>query len=567
MSINDKNYPKSERPVPDNYKQINRDSETGRLELIDYTGNIIECNIYGSPKKQFFKDATGIISFKERLKKGLIKEVKNNNKSLYIPKTLRFEGSSMFPRPVSLPFVNQIPNPNKLMRQIKKEGRLTENNNANIFSLKKPPKGNLPSFMCHKIGKNNPTERKYLIKLIDKYISDKKKKYKFKVDTIIKSSEVKALNKYKQKLRENMSNSLCNGKKVPSSNQKDILFKYDSIRKAIIKNGLNNSSLKDYNSGKIINFEEYKNLYKIKGVGNENNIFKHPEKIKEYNTFISDKKRQVEIGLNINNDSLEDKNISYIDENIKHKTYYLNPNMNIYSMLKKGNKFKLFKEQSNKNKKENYKSNDEKFKHTVTTEFDRNNDESFRNAFNNGREPPNNKNLYIPTNLYRNYGCMGGASYSLDKFTKTSNTFYKNVNENDIVIEDNGMQNSNKRKYDQDNYSFISDEKNEGYNYDKKFMTGSNFRTVYDIKNYTSKEKTLLKGYVNKTANDGKKKFKVYKNKREDSTLKHYINELELIKKVNKIAVEKAKRINDFRDSVLKKKLAGKKILELNYKK
>ena len=63
------------------------------------------------------------------------------------------------------------------------------------------------------------------------------------------------------------------------------------------------------------------------------------------------------------------------------------------------------------------------------------------------------------------------------------------------------------------------------------------------------------------------KEFKIYKNKKKDSSLKHYINELELIQKVNKIQVEKEKRMNLFRDNLLRKKLEGKKILEHNYKK
>ncbi len=63
------------------------------------------------------------------------------------------------------------------------------------------------------------------------------------------------------------------------------------------------------------------------------------------------------------------------------------------------------------------------------------------------------------------------------------------------------------------------------------------------------------------------KEFKIYKNKKKDSSLKHYINELKLIQKVNKIQVEKEKRINLFRDNLLKKKLEGKKILEQNHKK
>ena len=103
--------------------------------MVDYKGNITECDIYGSPKKKFIKDITGMTSFKERLDKKLIKEFQFNNKSLYIPKIINFEGSSMFPRPLSLPFVSQAQNPNKLINEVKKEGRAITKKNKTIFSL------------------------------------------------------------------------------------------------------------------------------------------------------------------------------------------------------------------------------------------------------------------------------------------------------------------------------------------------------------------------------------------------------------------------------------------------
>ena len=81
------------------------------------------------------------------------------------------------------------------------------------------------------------------------------------------------------------------------------------------------------------------------------------------------------------------------------------------------------------------------------------------------------------------------------------------------------------------------------------------------------KENNLLKGFITPEIRNNLKELKVFKNKKKDSTLKHYIDEMELIQKVNKIAVEKEKRINIFRDNLLKKKLEGKKIFEQNYKK
>ena len=554
-------------PQPENYKQINELYDIGKLELVDYKGNITECDIYGSPKKKFLKDITGITSFKERLDKKLIKEFQFNNKSLYIPKVINFEGSSMFPRPLSLPFVSQAENPNKLINEIKKEGRAITKKNKTIFSLKKPlkDKNTIPSFICQKIGKNFPNERNYLIQLIDNFISEKKKEHKFEADYEEKSSNIKALKNYKKKLNENMTNELYNGKIISPSNQKDIILKYNSIRKAIYNSGLKARSSKNSDVNKIINFDAYKKLYKIKGVGNENNIFKNPNMI---NTFTLQNKN------NSISNNIEDKNLSYSIENIKYKTLFPNKNeinpmmMKTYSLFNKGNKFKLFKnikEEKIKNNNE-YIFNDDKFKKTITTEFDKNNEESLTNTFYfNDKINENYKNklhLYTPKNFFNMNKKLNDniLNNNIEKYNKTANTFYKNIKNNTSRFQEN---NNNTYNLEKDNFSYISEEKKD----DNNFKTGYNFKSIKDLKNRTAKENDLLKGFISPELKNELKHFKIYKNKKKDTTLKHYINELELIKKVNKIAVEKEKRINLFRDNLLKKKIEGKKIFEHNYKK
>ena len=554
-------------PQPENYKQINELYDIGKLELVDYKGNITECDIYGSPKKKFLKDITGITSFKERLDKKLIKEFQFNNKSLYIPKVINFEGSSMFPRPLSLPFVSQAENPNKLINEIKKEGRAITKKNKTIFSLKKPlkDKNTIPSFICQKIGKNFPNERNYLIQLIDNFISEKKKEHKFEADYEEKSSNIKALKNYKKKLNENMTNELYNGKIISPSNQKDLILKYNSIRKAIYNSGLKARSSKNSDVNKIINFDAYKKLYKIKGVGNENNIFKNPNMI---NTFTLQNKN------NSISNNIEDKNLSYSIENIKYKTLFPNKNeinpmmMKTYSLFNKGNKFKLFKnikEEKIKNSNE-YIINDDKFKKTITTEFDKNNEESLTNTFYfNDKINDNYKNklhLYTPKNFFNMNKKLNDniLNNNIEKYNKTANTFYKNIKNNTSRFQEN---NNNTYNLEKDNFSYISEEKKD----DNNFKTGYNFKSIKDLKNRTAKENDLLKGFISPELKNELKHFKIYKNKKKDTTLKHYINELELIKKVNKIAVEKEKRINLFRDNLLKKKIEGKKIFEHNYKK
>ena len=571
-------------PQPENYKQINHIYDIGKLELVDYKGNITECDIYGSPKKKFLNDITGITTYKERLDKGFISEFKyNNNKSLYIPKTLNFEGSSMFPRPLSLPFVSQTENPGKLVNQVKKDGRATVNKNKKLFSLNKPLKDNsiIPSFICHKIGKNYPKERDYLIKLIDDYILEKKEEQKLGIDYMEKSRCIKALNHYKKKLKDNMTNELYNGKLITAPNQKDIMLKYDSIRKAIYNNGLkiyNTSS--NVEGKKIINFEIYKKLYKINTVGNKKSLFKKPNLIN--NNII----------LNKNNsyNNIDRRKLSYSEENVNYKTLYtkkneINTMRKTFSIFRKNNIHNSNKEKMKKKYNSEYLVNDEKFKKTITTEFDKNNDESLTiNTFYINTDKfnlayKNNINLYKPINLFTKNKNLFSTdnTYNIDKYNKTANTFYKTTKSKTSLkrFKQTNSTNSNIISYtekdkekdkDKDNCSYISEETKNENNSINKFKTGFNLISIRDIKKKVSKENTLLKGFVpNEVRNE--KEFKVQKNKKKDTTLKHYIDELELIKKVNKIQVEKEKRMNMFRDNLLRKKIEGKIIFEFNQKK
>lgn len=553
-------------PQPENFKQINELYDIGKLELVDYKGTITECNIYGSPKKRFFTDITGINNFKERLQKGLIKELKYKNKSLYMPKTLNFEGSMMFPRPISLPFVNQTEKADKLVDTVKKEGRIFELKNKKIFSLKKPLKDNniIPSFICHKIGKNNPNDRNKLIKLIDNFITEKKEEHKLESDYIHRAPSIKALKNYKKKLNENMTNDLYNGKIIAPTNQKDIMLKYNSIRKAIYNSGIKNSKkklLQNFDISKIVNYETYKNLYKIKGVGDKNNIFKHPEML---TTFSSE------------NNTLKDVNLTDSNEDINYRTFLPNESQK-NSMNKTHSSYTKikYKLSNNKNKpilKDNneYTIDDDKFKKTITTAFDKNNDESLTNTFYVNNEQVNSiKNLYIPNkfnfNLKNKYNILNS-----EKYNKTTSTFYKNKKQRLSKLKDNDSKDNNSNINtikDKDNYSYTSEDKKDENSMLKKYQLGHNFRTIKDIKKIAEHENDLLKGYVSPEVINDYRPMKFSKIKKKDLRLKHYLNELELIKKVNIIALEKERKINLFKENLLRKKLQGKKILEYNSKK
>ena len=556
-------------PQPENYKQINEMYDIGKLELVDYKGTINECNIYGSPKKRFFTDTTGINNFKERLQKGLIKELKYKNKSLYMPKTQNFEGSMMFPRPISLPFVNQTEKAEKLVNIVKKEGRIFELKNKNIFSLKKPLQDNkiIPSFICHKIGKNYPNDRNKLIRLIDNFISEKKEEHKLESDYIHKAPSIKALRNYKKKLNENMTNDLYNGKLIAPTKQKDIMLKYKAIRKAIYNNGIKNTKkklLQNFDVSKIVNFEIYKNLYKIKGVGNKNNIFKSPEML---TTFSSEY-----------NNTLKDANLTESNEDINYRTFL--PSENQKNSMNKTHssytkiKYKFSNNKNKQNPKDNneYTIDDDKFKKTITTVFDKNNDESLTNTFYVNNEQINsNKNLYLPNKFNFNLKNKN-IILNNEKYNKTTSTFYKNKKQRLSKLKDNDSKENNSnlniiKDKDKDNYSYTSEDKKDENNIIKKYQIGHNFRSIKDIKKLTEHENDLLKGYVSPEVINNYRPMKFSKIIKKDLSLKHYLNELELIKKVNIIALEKEKKINQFKDNLLMKKLQGKKILEYNSKK
>ena len=541
-------------PQPENYKQINEVLENGKLELVDYKGNITECNIFGTPKAKFIKDMTGKMTFKERLEKGLIKQYNYNSKSLYIPKTSNFEGSNMFPRPLSLPFVNQIENPDLLLKSIKKGGKIFEMKNKKLFSLKEPLKhlSIIPSFMCHKIGKNNPKDRNNIIKLIDNFISEKREQHKLDKDYLKKSLDIKALRKFKKKLNENMTNELYNGNKLSTSTQEDLMLKYNSIKNGIYINGIKNMKRANGECDKNINFESYKKIYRIKGVGNEKNIFKHHELLELYK-------------LTENN----------LEENIDNR----NSNENIYSDRKEKSNFiktiSLFNKTKSKVNKDKAKdiikqkselfTEDNYFKKTMTTGIGRNNENSLYNTFykNNGQNKSyckNNINLYFPNKLFfDNKNENNNNIYNIEKYCKTSNSFIKDKKLNlskskEIITNINNLSNTTNKN----NFSYISEDKKDENNLIKKFKNGHNYKLIKQIKIKTENENNLLKGFISPSKE--LKFFKIYKLRKKDSTYKHYLNELELMKKVNIVAFEKEINLN--KNDSLKKKIGKKKNID-----
>ena len=259
-------------PQPKNFKQIEFNEETGKLNLIDYNNDIFECNIYGEKTPKFNLNISGIVNYKKREEKNLIDKQIIKEPNFYLPITKKFEGYFSFPNPLSLPFVNEINDPKYLIEEVKKEERFKNNSKLNkILELKIPSKDNqcLLSYLSSSMSIDDKKIKLHLIQLIDNYMQEKKKENPFIENFIYKNHSMIALRRFKNILKSNLNYNEINGKKI-SIPKKEFKEKYNLMNKIIKKQGIKNKHLQTEN----VNFEVYKDLYSIKNVGEENYIFK-----------------------------------------------------------------------------------------------------------------------------------------------------------------------------------------------------------------------------------------------------------------------------------------------------
>ena len=179
---------------------------------------------------------------------------------------------------------------------------------------------------------------------------------------------------------------------------------------------------------------------------------------------------------------------------------------------------------------------------------------------NNFNEIKNKKHL----NKYFLNKPMDLSSFS-DRKNKTSINFFKS---NNII---NNDKNSNdiseiKDKYNDENISFISDEKLKGKSLINFQNTNNNLKTIKDLEEITNKEKDLLIGF-NTPIEQEKIDIKYSNSHLKERELENYIKDVKLYEIVNKIQIEKERKMNLFKDNLLRKKLEGKKIFEKNFRK
>ena len=260
-------------PQPKNFKQIEFNQESGILFLIDYNNDIFECNLYGEKNPQFHLNITGISNYSTRLKKNLIEEVKLiPEPESYFPQISKFEGYFPYPRPISLPFSNEVHDPSMLINQVKKEERYNENMKVKkLFELKIPSKDNncLLTYMSSSVSDNDNSVKLHLIKLINEYIEEKIKENPFNENIANTDHSIIALRRFRKILKSNLGKNEINGKKLPLP-KKEFKIKYDLMKKVMRKQGLN----KMHSTSQNVNFDIYKELYSVRNVGKEDYIFK-----------------------------------------------------------------------------------------------------------------------------------------------------------------------------------------------------------------------------------------------------------------------------------------------------
>ena len=497
-------------PQPENYKQINYIYDNGKMQLVDYKNNITECDIFGSQKKKFIYNITGTKTFTDRINKNLIKKLNYKNEN-YTPINSKFEGGFMYPRPITLPFVSLTENPYSLTDEVKKEGRIIDKKNIRIFSMKKPLKDNksIPSFLCENLGENYPNDRKKLIKMIDDYISEEKNEHKYENDFEEKNENIRALSHFKNKLNENMTKNLYNGKKIHAPNFKDLKTNHQAIKQSLVKRILtSNKSIIKIKAHNM--YANYKKVFQLKEKENKNNN----------NINYNFKKLFLMRQNNDNKDISSSNEMTVTNGNLKTlKTNYSTESKKNNFYDPQNNKALSLRSYINLNK-----NKERKLKMAVTTTTGFNlTTESFRNVSNIKKENNSVKEkIYFPKNLRVNMN--------------TVSNFYKNKN-NSILINHENENQSKKNK---------------------------NYKTLEEIKKNSNHENQLLKGFVNKEIKEEKIFYHQKKTGKENASFENYKKDMELLKIVNKIAFEKEKKILKFKDDVLKKKLQGKKTLELN---
>ena len=394
-------------------------------------------------------------------------------------------------------------NPKKLIEEIKKENRF-KYTNPSILNLQIPMKDNkcILEYMTSRISEKTTIEKEkkikfYLIKIIDDYIKEKCLENKYNIEFEKTDHNIKALKNFKNLLKINLNKGEINGKiyKFP---HKNFDTNYKITKKVILKNGYRNAHYVPEN----VNFDIYKKLYSVPGVGSEDNIFKPKNLYKLYN-------KNGEISKDNNNYLKTDSDFN--------KTY------NTFSY-----------NQKNLSNRKNVKFNLNDNNNTQSSNLNTNNEISLGNT---------QSNFY---NVTKN------------NFRSTTTTGFNITKSNLKQTENNNNTNT------ENNLSFLSNDSfDENINYKLKFASRRKkfYTTFSDIKNISEYENKMLKGFQIPEIEDQRIFLKNLRPKLKTPG-EIYLKDIELLKKVNPLAFKKEEEKEIFDRKVFEKKKKNKQIYE-----
>lgn len=244
-------------PQPKNFKQIEYNIENSKLTLIDYNNIKFECNLFGEELPTFKPYVTGTAMFKQRKDLNYIKPINFAYDTLYHPRNRHFEGYFAYPRPLSLPFINECSDPSLFIQAITDEKRIHTEKNKRVMALKIPSKDNNSKlvFLTSTIAMEGNDTKKYLIDLINKYIEELKTENKYALNKVTNDPNVKALKRFKKILKLNLGENVVNGKTIDKPDEKykeeySIITKILHHKKKEVKD--TNDMYKDLSSFKTV---------------------------------------------------------------------------------------------------------------------------------------------------------------------------------------------------------------------------------------------------------------------------------------------------------------------------
>ena len=494
-----------------NYKQYYEDLSTGKNLLLDYNNSQLECTKLGTIKPSYSRNITGQNTFQARLEKGLINKIQYDRPNHYIPFSNRLIGSWMYPRPLSIPFVNsENSNENNkekiLIDEIKKEDMYKTSKNKEFFQ-KGINKNEIPNFLCVKLAIDSIKDKQRLISLMESEIDNRKKLYRYEPKYYKKDGIYRGLTHHKGALENNMTKNMFNGEKIPLTTQKDINNKFYVIKKLIIKNGMN----KMHSTQEEVNKEEYKKLYRIKRIQEmtSQNFFKNINL--DTKTNINNRNNNSRIKQSF---SVPRNNKYGSDFNINNKTRRQNiENSNLDSATQNQNEVKNNTSTFNKSI---------KFNSTITTCYNYNVTNNNESKLSNSRISKND--IYSPKSLH-------ALKRSLSDF----HPHFKGEGEKEDTSIFNDINTMNEKK---------------------------KIRNLKEMKKKYEHETELIKGFQMPFKEELNIEPKKYKPPNYISPATVYKKELEMFIKVNPIEHEKEMRKKLFDDKLLQKKMQNKKIFE-----